>query len=81
MITTTILVKLFSESVKQAIFYMFNLLQKSEGTDNKDKSMSLIDSEMGVGDPEVHENDTVSESDTTVRQYSLRERKPVNYKV
>jgi len=79
MITTTILVNLFSQSMKQAIFYMFNLLQQSETKD--DKKMSLIDSEMGVGDPEVHDNDTLSESDTTVRQYSLRERKPVNYKV
>jgi hypothetical protein len=79
MITTTILVNLFSQSMKQAIFYMFNLLQQSATKD--DKSMKFIDSEMGVGDPEVHENDTLSESDTTVRQYSLRERKPVNYKV
>ena len=79
MITTTILVNLFSQSMKQAIFYMFNLLQQSVTKD--DKSMKFIDSEMGVGDPEVHENDTLSDSDTSVRQYSLRERKPVNYKV
>lgn len=79
MISTTILVNLFSQSVKQAIFYMFNLLQKSDNT--KDKSASFIDSEMGVGDPQVQDNDTMSESDTTLRQYSLRERKPVNYKV
>ena len=78
MITTTILVNLFSQTVKQAIFYMFNLLQQSATKD--DKNMNLIDSEMAVGDPEVHDNDRLSEPDT-LRQYSLRERKPVNYKV
>ena len=78
MISTTILVNLFSQSVKQAIFYLFNLLQRSENT--KDKSVSFIDSEMG-DDPQIQDNDAMSEPDMSVRQYSLRERKAVNYKV
>ena len=78
MISTTIIVNLFSQSVKQAIFYMFNLLQKSE--DTKDKPVKFIDSEMGVGDPQA-QDDSMHEPDVTLRQYSLRERKPVNYKV
>ena len=78
MISTTILVNLFSHSIKQAIFYMFNLLQKSEGKD--DKTMKFIDSELG-DDPQIQDNDAMSDSETSLRQYSLRERKPVNYKV
>ena len=41
MIITTILVNVFSESVKQTIFYIFNLLSKSE-TEDKPKPMVLI---------------------------------------
>jgi len=78
MITTTILVNLFSQTIKQAIFYMFNLLQKSEVRD--DKTIHLIDSELG-DDPQIHDNDAMSDSETSVRQYSLRERKSINYKV
>jgi hypothetical protein len=57
---------------------MFNLLQKSEVKD--DKIMKFIDSELG-DDPQIQDNDTLSESETSVRQYSLRERKVINYKV
>jgi hypothetical protein len=57
---------------------MFNLLQKSEGKD--DKTMKFIDSELG-DDPQIQDNDAMSDSETSVRQYSLRERKSINYKV
>ena len=65
----------FSESIKQTIFYLFNLLSKS-GTEDRSK-VNIMDS--SYDDPQVQ--DDMSEPDVTPRQYFLRERKSVNYKV
>jgi len=75
MIITTILVNVFSESVKQTIFYIFNLLSNSGQPQDKAK----VDfTESDYDDPQLQDD---SESDVTPHQYSLRERKPINYKV
>ena len=78
MITTFVLVKLFSESVKQVIFYMFNLLQNADGAENKNKSISYIDSELEIDDSDYN---LEPQPESSVHQYSLRERKMINYKV
>jgi hypothetical protein len=75
MIISTILVNLFSESIKQTIFYIFNLLNKSVQPQDKSKE-DLTESD--YDDPQL---DDMSEPDVTLRQYSLRERKTINYKV
>jgi len=75
MIATTILMNVFSESIKQTIFYIFNLLSKSVQPQDKPKEDPI---ESGYDDPQL---DDVSEADLTPHQYSLRERKAVNYKV
>jgi hypothetical protein len=75
MVITTVLMNVFSESIKQTIFYLFNLLSKS-GTEDRSK-VNIMDS--SYDDPQVQ--DDMSEPDVTPRQYFLRERKPVNYKV
>ena len=75
MIITTILVNVFSESVKQTIFYIFNLLSSSGHPEYKPK----VDfTESDYDDPQLQDD---LELDVTSHQYSLRERKPVNYKV
>ena len=75
MVITTVLMNVFSESIKQTIFYLFNLLSKS-GTEDRSK-VNIMDS--SYDDPQVQ--DDMSEPDVTPRQYFLRERKSVNYKV
>lgn len=55
---------------------MFNVLQKTDGVENKNKSISFIDSELDIDDPEAE-----PEPESSLHQYSLRERKTVNYKV
>jgi len=75
MIISTILVNLFSESIKQTIFYIFNLLNKSVQPQDKSKEDPT---ESDYDDPQL---DDMSEPDVTLRQYSLRERKTINYKV
>ena len=74
MIITTILVNVFSESIKQTIFFIFNLLSKSVTQDKPKVDFTESD----YDDPQLQDE---SESDVTPRQYSLRERKPINYKV
>ena len=74
---TAILMNIFSESIKETIFYVFSLLSRSEGfQDVPSEPVGIIESD----DSKVQEPDTVAESDTVPRQYSLRERKPVNYR-
>jgi hypothetical protein len=75
MIISTILVNLFSESIKQTIFYIFNILNKSVQPQDKPKEDPT---ESDYDDPQL---DDMSEPDVTLRQYSLRERKTINYKV
>jgi len=79
-ITTFVLVKLFSESVKQVIFCMFNLLQNADAAENKNKSISYIDSELGIDDSES-DYKLEPQPESSLHQYSLRERKAINYKV
>ena len=74
MIITTILVNVFSESIKQTIFYIFNLLSKSETQDKPKVDFTESD----YVDPQLQDE---SEPDVTPHQYSLRERKLINYKV
>jgi hypothetical protein len=74
---TTILMNVFSESIKETIFYVFSLLRRSEGfQDVPSEPVAIIESD----DSKVQEPDTVPEVDIVPRQYSLRERKPVNYR-
>lgn len=65
-----------SASIKQTIFYLFNLLNRSEV-----KPLSKM-SEFYCDDPEVQEETIELDADIepTENKYSLRERKPVNYK-
>ena len=65
----------FSESIKDTIFYLFDLLTKSATEDRSKVDLA----ESSYDDPQIQ--DDMSETDVTPRQYSLRERKPVNYKV
>lgn len=74
MIVTTILMNVFSESIKQTIFFIFNLLSKSETQDKPKVDFTESD----YDDPQVQDE---SESNVTPHQYSLRERKLINYKV
>jgi hypothetical protein len=75
MIISTILVNLFSESIKQTIFYIFNFINKSAQPQDKSKEDPT---ESDYDDPQLHD---MSETDLTPHQYSLRERKTINYKV
>ena len=61
MIVTTILMNVFSESIKQTIFYIFNLLNKSE-TQDKPK-VDLTESD--YDDPQL---DDMSEPYVTLHQ-------------
>jgi hypothetical protein len=74
---TAILMNIFSESIKDTIFYVFSLLSRSEGfQDVPSEPVAIIESD----DSKVKEPDTMPEADIVPRQYSLRERKPVNYR-
>ena len=66
---------IFSESIKQTVFYIFNLLNKSVQHQDKSKEDPT---ESEHDDPQL---DDMSESDVILREYSLRERKTINYKV
>lgn len=71
---------IFSESIKETIFYVFSLLRRSEGFQDLSKQPTDV-TDMAESDSSKVEADIVPEADILPRQYSLRERKPVNYKV
>jgi len=75
MIATNILMNIVSASIKQTIFYVFNLLNRSQ-------VKPLSKSQFHYDDPEVQEETIELDADIepTENKYSLRERKPVNYK-
>lgn len=77
---TAILMNIFSESIKETIFYVFSLLRRSEGFQDLSKQPTDV-TDMAESDSSKVEADIVPEADILPRQYSLRERKPVNYKV
>ena len=76
---TAILMNIFSESIKETIFYVFSLLRRSEGFQDLSKQPTDV-TDMAESDSSKVEADIVPEADILPRQYSLRERKPVNYK-
>ena len=75
---TTIVMNVFAESIKETIFYLFNLLSRSAADD---KSNIDTSSETNYDDPQAQDDETTSDPDQNARHYSLRERKSVNYKV
>jgi hypothetical protein len=70
----------FSESIKETIFYVFSLLRRSEGFQDLSKQAADMTDMAESDTSKVEEVDIVPEADILPRQYSLRERKPVNYK-
>lgn len=79
MITTSILVNIFSETIKQTIFYVFNLLNdmsKKADTDFHDIEIQH-DIEETI-QPDSNLNYNYGEVDC---KYFLRERKAINYKI
>ena len=77
MISTGILANIFSETIKQAIFYVFNLLNRSEGVESMSKKADkeFHDIEVQRGVEEAIQTD--SDAD---HKYSLRERKAIIYR-
>jgi hypothetical protein len=78
MMVTTIVMNVFAESIKDTIFYLFNLLSRSAADDKSNIDTTL---ESNYDDPQVQDDETTSDPHQNGRQYSLRERKSINYKV